>query len=424
MTTMTTMTEQLDLELVLRYAQRLLTRDGNLTDESTLIAGPSVLFPAIANAGYSLALPDMCLDKNNVWRLIECNVTNGAGTSSFSADLPRASHEAATVVASGPLRTGQLVLRAMSPDTRSSLEIKMRSVLLAAELSRRTGRKVQVLSSTEDVGDEPAVVTGTIPDLVRDLHTTQDGTLLYKGNVVRCIFNPNLVTALALRTGTDLKSLLAALPPGVLAEGLPMAMLGLDKVLQQELIPAPLIRPVRSSVQEGLENTASMALRIAAREGGAVIKPLNASGGVSVKFVNPDDTLEDVLALLESASSSMATKYGDNWIANSPWTVSSFVESMPARSPRGTMHRWDTRFQVEITPEWVRITPLSARLCPEPVGDRLTEANAKCNQTGRSSFESVALSPAELINATGMPAEAFERAAAGLYAYFTALFAT
>ena len=412
---------QVDLDFLLRHTQHMINHDAGLTDESPLIAGTSYVFPPIPGSGYSFALPDLVLDKNVTWRLIECNVTNGAGTSSFAADLPRAAHEADTILAFGSLRDDEVILRAMSPDTRSTTEIKLRSVLLAAQLRGLTGGEVQVLSSSESIAPGPAVVTGSIPDLLRYIQRDADG-LTFRGRRVRCVLNPNLITAIALRERCDLKQLLLDLPEGILAEGTLMATLGLDKVLQQDLVPAPLIRPVRSFRTDGFDETVNAALNVAKDDGGAVIKPLNASGGVSVLFVNADDTTETLMAAMHPAAEAMEAKYGKNYLANSPWTVSTFVESLPARSPSATLHRWDARFQVEITPYWVRVTPLSARLCPEPIGKRLTEASAKCNQTGRSTHKSIALDPSQLIEATGMAPDAFEEAARGLYQYFTALF--
>jgi hypothetical protein len=275
-----------------------MTQDVGLTDESTLFAAPGFTFPPIPGSGYSFALPDLCLDSNGVWRLIECNVTNGAGTSCYAADLPRAAHEADTVLAAGPLHDDDVILRAMSPDTRSSTEIKMRSVLLAAQLTRLTGHIVRVKSNTEGLEPGPTVVTGSIPELLSDLTLDAD-VLVFKNRSVRAVFNPNLITAVALRDGLDLKALLQSMPERLLGEGRLMATLGLDKVLQQELVPMPLMRPVRSFVTVGAGETAQAAARLAKSEGGAVIKPLNASGGVSVLFVNPEDTEEMGLAEIQ-----------------------------------------------------------------------------------------------------------------------------
>jgi hypothetical protein len=415
---------QLDAAHLATSMQALLAGFDDLTDET---AGPSAQvtfeFPGID--GHLYLLPDLVLDTAGRVRLVECNGSNGAGTSVADHDLPRVGHELATMAARGiVLHEDSVVITPESPDTRSTPEIRTRAALRAAYLSQATGRPVRVTPAGRPLVAGPAAVWGPIPAIAERLALDVHG-LTYEGRPVAFLNNVNLLVELARRMGLTIMEVLelACLDrPDPVHEGAAMALLSLDKVGQQVVVGRTrTIAPVHSALLAGgpgsardLEALADAALGVARAYGGAIIKPLAASGGTGVIPVDPAMTREALLAELAAAAAKLEAKYGARWRATCPLAVFEFISIEPARTERGG-HRWDLRLQVLATPERTLVTPLSARLCPEPIGTTLDRATAVNNLTGRSTSEANRLPVRDLVAMIGRDDDALAGFAGAAY---------
>lgn len=389
-------------ERSLRDLQGLLADRHGLTDDGSDMAGPTAVLPA-AGSGYSYALLDLLLDGIGRIRLIEANVSNAAGTSSHGADLPRVRHEAETLLARrGGLARDAVLLRPFSPDTRSTPEIQQRAVLLASEMRARTGQEVRVISAARPLPGGPVVVCDDIPTLARDMTVSGDGTVLFRGRTVVFTNNPNVFLQYARQSGRDVEELMSGLDPLVLHEGSLMARIGLSKTWQQELAAGTSLTPVGWEQAQGLADAVDRAIAMAGRHGAAIVKPEGASGGVGVYPVLAGASRAAVTADLEEAASKLQAKYGPGWERTCPFVVYEFVESAPIALADGD-RRWDMRFEVAAFPDRVEVTPLSARLCPEPIGSTLTRGNSVCNQTGRTRNDDLVQTPLQVMAALGLP---------------------
>jgi hypothetical protein len=378
------------------HVQRLYADSYALTDETGFVAGPEFTFPALPVTTF--ALPDITLDSAGHIRMIEMNGSNGAGTSTHLADFPRARHEVDTITSRGIDLAGDVVLlRPFSPDTRSTPEIRVRAAVLAAVLEDHIGQVVRVAAASNAMLPAgPVIICDAIPAIVDHLKLA-DGHLWFRNRQVAFLNNVNVVVELARRTDHTVSDILGCLNPEPVHEGTAVAKLSLDKVLQQELIPeASGLRPIDGvMVEGGLEDVIRLARRMAHRYTGAIIKPMAASGGTGVIPVDPTSTHDQIAADLAQAHAKLTAKYGSNYAATCPWAVFEFVDIEPAHH-LGKAYRWDMRFEVLAGPDTTIITPLSARLAPQPISGRLDRSTAVVNQTSREKRPGESVSPGDL----------------------------
>jgi hypothetical protein len=405
------------LELALRSIQSLWAQERGLTDYSRITSPLTFEFPGVAPV-WSIFLPDLLLDAQGRWRATEINVSNAAGTSSHRADLPRVEHEIGTLLAREiELVNGSVVLRPCSPDTNAKAEIYPRAALFSSVLQATIGRPVTLMPVREPKlpSEGLAVVAGGIPAL-SDALVLDGESLLYRGRRVVFMNNANLLAELSRRSGIQLADLLLRLDSRALHEGTSVAAIGFDKVRQQELCVGTKLSPVAAIRPDRRSALVACARELAAAYGGAVIKPDAASGGTSVLMVDPADTSRDVETLLEAGMEKMRRKYGEGWESTCALAAYEFVDPVPACTPRGPT-RWDLRFEVLVEPTRVRITPLSARLCPEPVGRRLSASSAIANRTGRVRGEGSLVSALDLCELLGLDETILAEAAAAIYSW-------
>lgn len=402
------------LDAVLRCVQGAWAETLGLTDDGSIVAGPCFRFPGLPT--WTMCLPDLILDHSGAWRATEVNVSNAAGTSSHLADLCRVHHEIGTLFARGTaLPDGSALLRPYSPDTRSTPEILVRAGVVGGLLRATTGRATSMATAKSRTlaEDGLVVVVDDIPSLAHQLRL-EGSALFYRDRPVVFLNNPNLLVELARRTHTPVATILEGLNSDVLHEGKTMAALGLDKVRQQELCAGTLLVPVAAQRCDKMEEVVDVALAMADTYGGSVIKPDAASGGTGVVPVDPDASRDEVEQELLVATKKLAAKYGTNWSETCRLAVYEFVHAQPAESADGP-RRWDLRLEVLVSPLETVVTPLSARLCPSPIGKRICRADSVGNQTDRSKGEAEAISPLDLCKRVGVPASALEQAASAAY---------
>jgi hypothetical protein len=193
-----------------------------------------------------------------------------------------------------------------------------------------------------------------------------------------------------------------AVQPDPIHEGGEIALLGLDKIAQQSIAAkTSSITPVFSQMMLGtVDDMIDLALNVARQFNGAIVKPMAASGGTAVIPIDPSMTVDELRIEMEAAATKLESKYGPGWQETCPMGVFEFIHAMPAVTEEGG-HRWDLRLQVAASPERTLITPLSARLCPEPVGDVLNRDNSVNNLTGRSTSTANRLATADLLAMLG-----------------------
>lgn len=398
----------------LRHIQAVIAQRYGLKDYGTTASGPTFKFAGLGF--HAFALPDTTLDREGRPRQIELNVGNAAGGTAHGADLYRVRHEAATLLARhADLAPGDVVIRAYSQDTKVQPEILLRAALLAHELEMVSGLPVATAQAEGFLSPEAVtVVHGAIPDLAPDTVVGENGTMTYDGYRVVLLCNPNLLGQVARRDHRDLEELVRAIEPGLTHEGTWLTLLGFDKTGQQDVYEGTSIVPIAYTRALGVVETIEAALAMATEYGGAFIKPNAASGGALAVPVDPHDTADDIAAAMVPELELMASKYGPGWEATCPLAVYEFVHSQPAVL-NGGGRRWDLRWAVHARPDEVHITPLLARLCPEPITETISIANARCNITGRDPGSVPVLSPAELTEAVGFDPDQLAVCAEGLY---------
>lgn len=406
-------------EAMLRRVQSMQAELSGLTDDAGLDAAAPFWFGGLSRP--VIALPDVTVDTTRRLRVIELNVGNGAGTCSDAADLPRVAHETATILAAGMPEPDAVFLRAWAPNTRSTPEIQARSALLAAFLSHNLGCAVGMVGTGRTA--LPAgrvVVCGSVPELADGLECGAGG-FTYLGRPVRFIGNPNLLVEFARRTGQPLAAVLA-IADDVLPEGADLALLGTDKVRQQWIAGrCDGFTPIASRrvTDTDAEAIADAALHMADTYGAVMVRPDSASGGAGVFPVQAGADRDDVVATVRGAQRDMAAKYGPGYERTCPWAVYEFVDALPAQTPDGP-RRWDLRLLVLATPEATRITPLSARLCPDVISGKLDRESTVVNQTGRAKGAALGITPGELCRLTGLDEGVLHAAACAAYEYLTA----
>jgi hypothetical protein len=401
-------------ENVLRNIQGAFAEQYLLTDDGSLVAGPTYVLPGLE--AYGLLLPDLILGALG-WAPTEVNVSNGAGTSAHHADLPRVAHELDTIEGRGlPLGRGTVVLRPFSPDTRSTPEITIRSALLAAGIEERFGIPARTITAEAmPPVDAAGVVTDSIPAIARQLEFLPGTGLFFRGARVAFLNNPNLLSEFARVTGTPLAAVLDQLGDDVIHEGVHLAGIGFDKVLQQRLADGTGLQSLACRVLGEGEDVAVAAVEMARRHGAAVLKPSGTSGGIAVIPVTADTSVDDLRIAVTEAERALARKYGENWDATFCWGIYEFIDALPARGRGGASYRWDLRFEVLIRPESTCITPLSARLAPSPISDKIDRANAVVNQTDRAKGAGEAINPVELCRRLGLHPSILEDAARSIW---------
>ena len=237
----------------------------------------------------------------------------------------------------------------------------MRAVHTAVALEEATGIATRVIDAGESLPEHGiVVVAGTIPEIVGGL--VRDGsTLRWGGRDVAFLNNQNLLAALARREGTDLTEAAAGLEPDLIHGGTTLAIVAMDKTLQQRLAAGTGMTPVVSQRTDGLEETVRIAYEMAQGFGGSVAKPDAASGGTSVVMVDHKHTRDQIAAMLRAGAEKMQAKYGDGWERTCPMGVYEFVDAQPAIRADGAPFRWDMRFEVRGDDEQVEVTPIIAR---------------------------------------------------------------
>lgn len=381
--------------------------------DATLRAAASIERAGVGQ--YTFCLPDVLIDRAGRVRFTEVNTSNAAITFPHLADGPRVAHMCDTLFGRRrPTGDGAVVLVPRSPDTTLGPEIKLRAIHMAAHLED-AGVEAHVRDASDDhlPGSGLTVVSGTIPQIV-PLLAREGPTLRFRGREVSFFNNQNLIAALARHEGSDLSLLLAELDPDVIHEGTSMAVIGLDKGIQQRLAQGTGIEPVASRQGAGAAETVEIALEMAQEFGGSVVKPDAASGGTAVIMVDPLHRRDEVEAMVQGAAGTLAAKYGEGWERTCTMRVYEFVDAVPARRRDGAAFRWDLRVEVLARPDTTTITPIIARTCPEPIGRRISAASAMTNLTGRARGANERLSPAELLRRTGVDPSVFDELADGV----------
>jgi hypothetical protein len=283
-------------------------------------------------------------------------------------------------------------------------------------LELATGLTVSTATSHFVDPSEPAVtvVVDSIPNIARQLRMTKTGTLMFHDRPVCFMSNPNLLAELARLNDCPLAEVFDKLDGRIIHEGPTIARLGSDKVRQQALCAGTPIEPVAAIRPCSLGAAVEAARDFADQFKGCVVKPDATSGGTGVVVVDPRDSTKQIGRALSRAVKDLRHKYGDGWKATCPLAVYEFIHAKPARGLDGSK-RWDMRFEVLVRPTSVTVTPLSARMAPEVVGDRLTRANVVTNQTGRAPGEAQLITPRELCRRVGMEERRLLEAAEGVY---------
>jgi hypothetical protein len=410
----------LPLNHAAEFMQILLASTGDLTDETRLSADAHFTFPGVAEPTYLLL--DLTVDYDDNIRLVEANTSNAGGSSVAGRDLMRVGHEVGVMDSRGVVLTDDtIVLTPLSPDSRSSPEIMTRAAVRASLMTSHFGMPVRLTSV--DRADLPTGVTavyGGIPTMADDLSLDASG-LRYRGRPVAFLNNPNVLVELARRMSVSAEHLIASLAshpaqPDPIHEGAKVALLGLDKLAQQEVVAraGSMRRVFAEPASLGAAHLADAAIAIARRYNGAIIKPMAASGGTGVIPVDPLVRAEDLIAEIEFAQDKLKAKYGAGWRSTCPMAVFEFIDIRPALTPTGP-RRWDLRVQVLATPEETVITPLSARLCPSPIGPVLDRASTVNNLTGRTTREANRLAVADLLDLTGFGSQVLDRFAGAAF---------
>lgn len=400
-------------ENLLRHLQAVWAAYLDQTDFATRRAGMTFNFPGTGI--YTFMLADTTYVNDDHWVIIEINGPNAAGTSTHSADLPRVRLEVDTLLGRyGAPQPGAVVLRCYSPDTSLKPEILTRVGIFADELERKAGRPVQTLAAHGSPNQRAvSVVHGDIPELAEKL-VLENGTLLWKNAPVTMVFNSNVLSQVARLTDRVLDDILDELDPGVTQEGTIVTRVVFNKTAQQDLFVGTEIVPLAYRRAATIAEAAREAVDMAAMYGGAVIKPNATSGGSLVQVVDGSHTVERVLADIAPEIEYMGAKYGPGWERTCPVNVFQFAHGRPAMI-HGRGHRWDLRWAVNARPDCTRITPLLARLCPEPIGIEITRGSAVCNLTRRDFGAVNILEPAQLLDVTGLKESQLKLAAEGLF---------
>lgn len=382
--------------------QSMLAGMGDLTDETGMDVKTTFTFPGVNK--HTFLMLDLVLDRSSRIRCVECNTSNAAGSSVANRDIWRVEHELAVIRARSIDVTGDVVmLTPESPDTRSTPEIRTRAILRALMVGAQSGTTVSVAhAGREMLRPGPTAVWGPIPEMADQLTLDASG-LRFRGRQVAFLNNPNLLVHLARRLQMPVEMLIEqvagnSVQPDPIHEGRAIALLGLDKIAQQNVASkTSSITPVFSQLLLGsLDDMIDLAIDVARRFNGAIVKPMAASGGTGVIPIDPSMTVDELRSEMEAAAMKLESKYGSGWQNTCPMGVFEFIHSMPAFTAKGG-HRWDLRLQVAASPERTLITPLSARLCPEPMGDVLNRDNSVNNLTGRSTNTANRLATEDLL---------------------------
>jgi hypothetical protein len=404
-------------EHTVRYLQDFIATDKAMTNDADNAVSTSFTFPG--NGTWGFALGDLIYNTAGQWMATEINGPNGAGTSVHGADLPRVRHEVATLLnRNGRPALGSVILRAWSPDTNSQPEIAVRGALFAAELHEATNLKVLYKPASHHPDpDAINVIYGNIPALVEGLALT-DGTLTWHGQPVAMVFNQNLLSELARRSGLTLDQLTDQIDPNITHAGTAMDQLFNNKPAQQDLFDKRnAIAPVPYKLVNGITEAAEKAVAMARAHHGAFIKPSGVSGGTGAIPVDPTNTIAEILDQLQTAGDKLAAKYGPNWETTCPWAIYAFIHAQPVTID-ANQHRWDLRFAIAATPDTITVTPLEARICPGVVDTTISAGNAVSNMTGRQAGTVPTFTATELAEAAGLPADALHDAATGLAAWY------
>ncbi len=402
--------------------QSMLAGMGDLTDETGMTVNRTFTFPGVTKHAYLML--DLVLDRAGRIRCVECNTSNAAGSSVANRDIWRVEHELDVMLARSIDVTGDVVmLTPESPDTRSTPEIRTRAMLRALMVGARSGTPVSVAhAGCEALRPGPAAVWGTIPEMADHLTLDASG-LRFRGRQVVFLNNPNLLVQLARRLQMPVETLIAqvagdGIQPDPIHEGGQIALLGLDKIAQQNIAAKTnSITPVFSQMLLGtVDDMIDLALDVARRFNGAILKPMAASGGTGVIPVDRCMTVNELRIEMEAAARKLESKYGRGWQETCPMGVFEFIHAMPAVTEKGG-HRWDLRLQVAASPERTQITPLSARLCPEPMGDVLNRDNSVNNLTGRSTSTANRLATEDLLAMLGADDQLLDRFATAAFEY-------
>lgn len=402
--------------------QSMLAGMGDLTDETGMDVNTTFTFPGVNK--HTFLMLDLVLDRASVIRCVECNTSNAAGSSVANRDIWRVEHELAVMRARSIAVTGDVVmLTPESPDTRSTPEIRTRALLRALMVGAQSGARVSVAhAGQETLRRGPTAVWGPIPEMADQLALDETG-LRFRGRPVAFLNNPNLLVHLARRLQMPVEKLIEqvannSVRPDPIHEGGDIALLGLDKIAQQDVAAkTSSIAPVFSQLLRGsINDMIDLAIAVAKRFNGAIVKPMAASGGTGVIPVDPSITFDHLRSEMESAAMKLESKYGPGWQNTCPMGVFEFIHSMPAITAKGG-HRWDLRLQVAASPERTLITPLSARLCPEPMGDVLNRDNSVNNLTGRSTSTANRLATENLLRMLGADDQLLVRFATAAFEY-------
>lgn len=397
-----------DIQQALRFVQAAHAAALDLTDNAAIQGGPAFAFRAPEVPVHTILMPDLMLSRDGRLCVIEVNVANAAGSSAHAADLPRAQHAVDTLLERfRSLKAGDVVLIVHSTDTKATPEIRTRSGLIAAEIEQRTDLPCEVQRGDGHVRDDAVnVVVGPIPGIAE--HVEHDGDqLTYARRRVVHVGNPNLLPELVRR---GIVRSAADLDLNVFHEG-PLSVLGHDKCIQQDLCIGTGFTPLRYEVAPTMDAAASVIAKFCATLGGAVFKPMGTSGGTAVRCFDSKVTLDEIRWALDAASAELATKYGHGWESTClPGQVFEFCDAMPADTAWGPA-RWDLRMMALVRPDRITVCPLSARVCPAPIGPRITQDNAVVNITSRRTDGRRILTPTELCERVGTGPDLLEHMA-------------
>lgn len=361
-----------------RRAQTSLAQMLDMTDNGAVNAGVPHRFPGVPL--HTIVLPDVILDRDGFWRVVEFNASNAAGFSAFDGDMARTEHMIKTIVGRGlDLQPGMVILCPRSPDTRATPEIKTRADLLAVRVKDRLGLDVHAIEAASGAlrADAVNVVSGTAPELAGRL-SLASGVLRFDTAVVGFLQNSNVLIALSRNIGVPVEDLMAALAADVVHEGREMGVLSFDKHRQQALCAGTDVKPIVWTKPGNLDELLARVLEFVERFGACCVKPNGTSGGTGVMMFDRTSSARGIRDALGLAAARLAEKYGAAWATTCPLIVYEFVEAMPAAG-----YRWDMRTGVLATPESTLVVPLLSRFCAEGINatGRITVANAVTNLT-------------------------------------------
>ncbi len=349
--------------------------------------------------GWGYWLLDVTITEDGSIALIEANGSNGALNSLVNGGIGRVNHIVDKIKSRRSIGLeGTVAVLPHGQRFHHIPEFMTRALQLVAAL-----REKVVDTELLELGEAPKshclnVAIGDLPTVARNLYCHRQ--LTYHNAPVCFIQNGNILPELMrqgrLRNLGDLDLTSFHETQGVLHAN--------DKGRQQELCHGTGFMSLDWTEADEFDDFITRVERMLDTRKLVVIKPSVGSQGIGVDFVGQGDS---VVAKVGAQINALLESYGNNAeLTAFPLRAFEWVKAKPishSSSISGSVHLWDLRVEVLVSPREISAVPVIARICPASYSDAhpYNPDALKSNLSGRAPTTDYLLPPTELWNRLG-----------------------